>query len=87
MKNFAKFNFFQRCLTFMDRGFVFKLINLYVDKFAYGGSRTLHDMKFDFLQIVCSHEHFISFNLPLMQSWSATKGIITLYLSNIQILY
>ncbi|XP_008205538.1 dedicator of cytokinesis protein 9 isoform X2 [Nasonia vitripennis] len=67
--------FLKRCLTFMDRGFVFKLINLYVEKFAFGGSRTLHDMKFDFLQIVCSHEHFISFNLPLMQSWSATKDI------------
>ncbi|XP_035734604.1 dedicator of cytokinesis protein 9-like isoform X2 [Vespa mandarinia] len=58
----------KHCLTFMDRGFVFRLINSYVDKFSPGDPRTLHDFKFTFLQIICSHEHYISFNLPMMQS-------------------
>ncbi|XP_023290391.1 dedicator of cytokinesis protein 9 isoform X2 [Orussus abietinus] len=61
-------HFLKRCLTFMDRGFVFRLINFYMDHFAPGDPRTLHDFKFAFLQIVCSHEHYISFNLPMMQS-------------------
>ncbi|XP_006571706.1 dedicator of cytokinesis protein 9 isoform X1 [Apis mellifera] len=60
--------FLKRCLTFMDRGFVFFLINLYMDNFSPGDQRTLHDFKFTFLQIICSHEHYISFNLPMMQS-------------------
>lgn len=52
----------------MDRGFVFRLINLYMDIFAPSDSRALHDFKFTFLQIICSHEHYVSFNLPMMQS-------------------
>ncbi|XP_043521247.1 dedicator of cytokinesis protein 9 [Frieseomelitta varia] len=60
--------FLKRCLTFMDRGFVFCLINLYMDNFSPGDQRTLHDFKFTFLQIICSHEHYISFNLPMMHS-------------------
>ncbi|XP_043462362.1 dedicator of cytokinesis protein 9 isoform X3 [Leptopilina heterotoma] len=61
-------HFLKRCLTFMDRGFVFRLINSYMDNFAPGDSRTLHDFKFSFLQVICSHEHFVSFNLPMMHS-------------------
>lgn len=64
----------QRCLTFMDRGFVFSLINSYLDNFSPGDQRTLHDFKFTFLQIICSHEHYVSFNLPIMQSRVASRG-------------
>jgi len=56
----------QKCLTFMDRGYVFKLINSYMDKFNPGDPKTLYDYKFVFLQIICSHEHYIAFNLPLL---------------------
>lgn len=49
----------------MDRGFVFKLINMYMDKFNPGDSRPLHEYKFDFLQIICSHEHYVILNLPM----------------------
>ena len=31
----------------------------------------LHDFKFEFLRIVCSHEHFIPLSLPLMR-----KGMV-----------
>lgn len=58
--------FLQKCLTFMDRGYVFKLINSYMDKFNPGDPKTLYDYKFVFLQLVCSHEHYIAFNLPLL---------------------
>ncbi|XP_046413521.1 dedicator of cytokinesis protein 9 isoform X5 [Neodiprion fabricii] len=61
-------HFLKKCLTFMDRGFVFRLINSYMDNFAPGDPRALHDFKFMFLQIICSHEHYVSFNLPMMQS-------------------
>ena len=50
----------------MDRGYVFKLINSYMDKFNPGDPKTLYDYKFVFLQIICSHEHYIAFNLPLL---------------------
>ncbi|XP_018313730.1 dedicator of cytokinesis protein 9 isoform X2 [Mycetomoellerius zeteki] len=65
--------FLKRCLTFMDRGFVFRLINSYLDNFSPGDQRTLHDFKFTFLQIICSHEHYVSFNLPMMQSRFASR--------------
>jgi hypothetical protein len=45
---------------------VFKLINSYMDKFNPGDPKTLYDYKFVFLQIICSHEHYIAFNLPLL---------------------
>ncbi|XP_011300539.1 dedicator of cytokinesis protein 9 isoform X1 [Fopius arisanus] len=69
--------FFKKCLTFMDRGFVFTLINQYMSHFSPGDSRTLQDYKFIFLQIICSHEHYISFNLPMMQTRVTTKELET----------
>ncbi|KAH0567488.1 dedicator of cytokinesis protein 9 isoform X3 [Cotesia glomerata] len=65
--------FLKKCLTFMDRGFVFSLINDYMDNFSPGESRTLQDFKFTFLQILCSHEHYVSFNLPMMQTRVTSK--------------
>lgn len=58
----------------MDRGFVFRLINSYMDNFSPGDPRALHDFKFMFLQIICSHEHYVSFNLPMMQSRITNRG-------------
>ena len=36
--------------------------------------QTLHEYKFEFLRIVCSHEHYIPLSLPLMR-----KGLIKTY--------
>ena len=58
--------FVKRCLTLMDRGFVFKVIRLYMDKWSPGDPRTLQEFKFNFIQEVCSHEHYIQLNLPFM---------------------
>ncbi|XP_070802098.1 dedicator of cytokinesis protein 10 isoform X1 [Pituophis catenifer annectens] len=57
--------FLKRCFTFMDRGFVFKLINNYISMFGPGDDKILFQYKFDFLQEVCNYEHFIPLCLPL----------------------
>uniref|UniRef100_A0A8C3USM4 Dedicator of cytokinesis 10 n=1 Tax=Catharus ustulatus TaxID=91951 RepID=A0A8C3USM4_CATUS len=57
-----------RCFTFMDRGFVFRMVNNYISMFGTGDSKTLHQFKFDFLQEVCHHEHFIPLCLPIRSS-------------------
>ncbi|CAH0557569.1 unnamed protein product [Brassicogethes aeneus] len=58
-------NFLKQCLSLIDRGFVFKIINDYMDKFNPGDSRILQEYKFNFLEIISSHEHYVSFNLPI----------------------
>ncbi|XP_039279988.1 dedicator of cytokinesis protein 9 isoform X2 [Nilaparvata lugens] len=61
--------FLKKCLTFLDRGFVFKLVNSHLaNLLSASESRTMQEMKFAFLQVVCSHEHFVPFNLPLQHS-------------------
>ncbi|KAF5297752.1 hypothetical protein FQR65_LT09926 [Abscondita terminalis] len=67
-------NFLKKCLSIMDRGFVFKLINMYMNKFGSGDPRILQEFKFNFLEIVCSHEHYISFNLPIQHSRINSKS-------------
>ncbi|XP_055947475.1 dedicator of cytokinesis protein 9-like isoform X4 [Argiope bruennichi] len=60
--------FLKKCLSLMDRGFVFKLIKSYLEKFVPNDVKTLHEYKFEFLEIICFHEHFIALNLPIMRS-------------------
>ncbi|KAM4700384.1 dedicator of cytokinesis protein 9 isoform 9-T9 [Discoglossus pictus] len=57
--------FIKRCFTFMDRGFVFKQINNYMSFFTPGDPKTLFEYKFEFLRVVCNHEHYIPLNLPM----------------------
>ncbi|RMC06803.1 hypothetical protein DUI87_16249 [Hirundo rustica rustica] len=57
--------FIKRCFTFMDRGFVFKQINNYISCFAPGDPKALFEFKFEFLRVVCNHEHYIPLNLPM----------------------
>uniref|UniRef100_A0A8B9JUN4 Dedicator of cytokinesis 9 n=1 Tax=Astyanax mexicanus TaxID=7994 RepID=A0A8B9JUN4_ASTMX len=57
--------FIKRCFTFMDRGFVFKQINNYINCFMPGDAKTLYEFKFEFLKVVCNHEHYIPLNLPM----------------------
>lgn len=65
--------FVKRCLTFMDRGFVFKLIRLYVDRFSSSDPRILHEYKFALMQEICSHEHYVPLNLPIVLSPNSRK--------------
>ncbi|XP_030641604.1 dedicator of cytokinesis protein 9 [Chanos chanos] len=57
--------FVKRCFTFMDRGFVFKQINNYITCFMPGDTKTLYEFKFEFLRVVCNHEHYVPLNLPM----------------------
>ncbi|NXD76424.1 DOC11 protein, partial [Halcyon senegalensis] len=63
--NFSLANFLKRCLTFMDRGFVFNLINDYISGFSPKDPKLLIEYKFEFLQTICNHEHYIPLNLPM----------------------
>uniref|UniRef100_A0A8C1A043 Dedicator of cytokinesis protein 10 n=1 Tax=Castor canadensis TaxID=51338 RepID=A0A8C1A043_CASCN len=78
--NHSAARFLKRCFTFMDRGFVFKMVNNYISMFSSGDLKTLCQYKFDFLQEVCQHEHFIplclpirSANIPDMPEYSVTN--------------
>ncbi|XP_063376067.1 dedicator of cytokinesis protein 9 [Cydia fagiglandana] len=62
-KNLALF--LKSCLSFMDRGFVFRQVKRYLDKFKACEPKALFEFKFTFLQTICSHEHYVPFNLPL----------------------
>ncbi|KAM9664029.1 dedicator of cytokinesis protein 10 isoform 4-T4 [Trichechus inunguis] len=63
--NHSVARFLKRCFTFMDRGFVFKMVNNYISMFSSGDLKTLCQYKFDFLQELCQHEHFIPLCLPI----------------------
>ncbi|XP_042336149.1 dedicator of cytokinesis protein 11 isoform X2 [Sceloporus undulatus] len=63
--NFSLASFLKRCLTFMDRGYIFNLINDYISGFSPKDPKLLVEYKFEFLQTVCNHEHYIPLNLPM----------------------
>ncbi|XP_028984010.2 dedicator of cytokinesis protein 11 isoform X2 [Betta splendens] len=63
--NLSLANFIKRCLTFMNRGFAFGLVNHYMCHFTLKDPKVLTEMKFEFLMGVCNHEHFIPLNLPM----------------------
>uniref|UniRef100_A0A3B4A7C3 Uncharacterized protein n=1 Tax=Periophthalmus magnuspinnatus TaxID=409849 RepID=A0A3B4A7C3_9GOBI len=60
--------FLNDLLSVMDRGFVFTLIRAYwkqVSTKLYNlQNPTLESLRLDFLRIVCSHEHYVTLNLP-----------------------
>ncbi|XP_076871001.1 dedicator of cytokinesis protein 7 isoform X28 [Brachyhypopomus gauderio] len=60
--------FLNDLLSVMDRGFVFTLIKAYwkqVSTKLYAlQNPTLESLRLDFLRIVCSHEHYVTLNLP-----------------------
>ncbi|XP_061619113.1 dedicator of cytokinesis protein 11 isoform X4 [Phyllopteryx taeniolatus] len=63
--NLSLAHLIKRCLTFMNRGFAFALVNHYMCHFRFNDPKALTEMKFDFLTVVCNHEHYIPLNLPM----------------------
>uniref|UniRef100_A0A8C2AGN7 Dedicator of cytokinesis 9b n=1 Tax=Cyprinus carpio TaxID=7962 RepID=A0A8C2AGN7_CYPCA len=62
--------FIKACIIFDDLNsfnnrFVFKQINNYVSCFVPGDPKTLYEFKFEFLRVVCNHEHYVPLNLPM----------------------
>lgn len=73
--NMSAAHFLKKCLTFMDRGFVLRMISLYINSLSTCESSFVRTAKLLFLKIIISHEHYISFNLPVQngqtpQGWS-----------------
>uniref|UniRef100_A0A8C2ZR86 Dedicator of cytokinesis 7 n=1 Tax=Cyclopterus lumpus TaxID=8103 RepID=A0A8C2ZR86_CYCLU len=56
--------FLNDLLSVMDRGFVFTLIRAYWKQIYALQNPTLESLRLDFLRIVCSHEHYVTLNLP-----------------------
>uniref|UniRef100_A0A665UGT9 Dedicator of cytokinesis 7 n=1 Tax=Echeneis naucrates TaxID=173247 RepID=A0A665UGT9_ECHNA len=55
--------FLNDLLSVMDRGFVFTLIRVSTKLYTLQNP-TLESLRLDFLRIVCSHEHYVTLNLP-----------------------
>ncbi|KAK4319158.1 hypothetical protein Pmani_009878 [Petrolisthes manimaculis] len=66
--NIALAHFLKRCLSMMDRGYIFGLIKVYLEHFNTGDPIVLHVYKFTLLRVVCSHEHFVPLNLPIFNT-------------------
>ncbi|XP_077186092.1 dedicator of cytokinesis protein 6 isoform X3 [Paroedura picta] len=61
--------FLNDLLSLMDRGFVFLLLRSYYKQvsnrlLASQNPNTLVALRMDFIRIVCSHEHYVTLNLP-----------------------
>ncbi|GAA6069755.1 dedicator of cytokinesis protein 7 isoform X1, partial [Tachysurus ichikawai] len=61
--------FLNDLLSLLDRGFVFNLIRTYYKQISNKLHTTqnpssLMALRLDFLRIVCSHEHYVTLNLP-----------------------
>uniref|UniRef100_A0A673IG85 Dedicator of cytokinesis 10 n=1 Tax=Sinocyclocheilus rhinocerous TaxID=307959 RepID=A0A673IG85_9TELE len=55
----------QRCFTFMDRGFTFKLISNYINMITASDNKMLCELKFEFIREVCNYEHYVPLSLPI----------------------
>ncbi|CAG0914598.1 unnamed protein product [Notodromas monacha] len=64
--NFCVAHFIKRCMSLTDRGFAFRLIAFYMEKFGPGDPQLLHEFKFDFIREIISHEHYVPLNLPVI---------------------
>uniref|UniRef100_A0A8C4IQL0 Dedicator of cytokinesis 6 n=1 Tax=Dicentrarchus labrax TaxID=13489 RepID=A0A8C4IQL0_DICLA len=59
--------FLNDLLSLMDRGFVFNLIRSYYKQVPIAplpNPSSLNALRMDFTRIVCSHEHYVTLNLP-----------------------
>lgn len=45
-----------------------------MDKYNPGDPRILQEFKFNFLEIICCHEHYVAFNLPIQHTKLSPKN-------------
>jgi hypothetical protein len=69
MSNKSLAIFIKKSMNILNRKFLFCLINKYLE-FFHMCDKQLFEIKFDFIRIVCNHEHFIAFSLPVRRSIS-----------------
>ena len=60
-------------MSLMDRGFAFRLVSIYLNTFRADDPRALYELKFQFLQLVCFHEHYVPLNFPRAINWVAMQ--------------
>uniref|UniRef100_A0A0K0EU67 Dedicator of cytokinesis protein n=1 Tax=Strongyloides venezuelensis TaxID=75913 RepID=A0A0K0EU67_STRVS len=58
--------FLRGCLSLADRGFIFELYHYAANKYDTYESKILRDLKFDLVQSLVYHEHFLQLSLPLL---------------------
>ncbi len=56
--------FIKKSMNILNRKFLFCLVNKYLEYF-HMCDKQLSEIKFDFIRIVCNHEHYIAFSLPV----------------------
>uniref|UniRef100_UPI00398E44B7 dedicator of cytokinesis protein 7-like n=1 Tax=Pristiophorus japonicus TaxID=55135 RepID=UPI00398E44B7 len=68
--------FLNDLLSLMDRGFVLRLIGHHHKELSEkaGARPHLHERRVDFLRIVCSHEHFVTLNVPFRSRNATQEG-------------
>lgn len=71
--NQALAHLLKKSLSLMNRGFAFTLISHVLKGFSPQDEMDLHILKFEFLEIICSHEHFVALNLPSLRGFF-TRG-------------
>uniref|UniRef100_A0A673IGJ6 Dedicator of cytokinesis 10 n=1 Tax=Sinocyclocheilus rhinocerous TaxID=307959 RepID=A0A673IGJ6_9TELE len=64
----------QRCFTFMDRGFTFKLISNYINMITASDNKMLCELKFEFIREVCNYEHYVPLSLPIPSARITGQG-------------
>ena len=53
-------------MNVLNKKFLFDLINKYLESF-HSYEKQLYELIFDFIRIICNHEHYIAFNLPVQK--------------------
>ncbi|XP_071850435.1 dedicator of cytokinesis protein 7-like isoform X2 [Apostichopus japonicus] len=79
--------FIRDLFSLMDRGFVMNLVHRYCKQvsgkiMALNDPTTLALLKLDFLRIICSHEHYVTLNLPFKSTVASRAPSPTLSISS-----
>lgn len=70
-------NFLAQCFYIMDRGFVFSLVNTYMNEFS--SDKTSLPFKFKFLFSICENENYVALNMPITHPISDLDNDILKY--------
>ncbi len=65
--NASMAHFVCRALNILDRGLTFGLVQRHLHVLASTTDHYLIRCRFEFLGIVCSHEHYVALNLPQLE--------------------
>lgn len=61
--------FTKKSLNLLNRKLIFMLVNRYLDATSTS-DKIIHELKLDFIRIICNHEHYVAFSLPTRKAVS-----------------